>query len=155
MVAPRYTPPRKWAPDEDERLNAAVQAHGATKWKRIAAQVGTRNHVQCLQRWKKVLRPDLKKGDWTPEEDALLTDTVQSGTCKNWGKVALHLPNRTYRQCQLRWQHHLDPDIKRGSFTAAEDALILEGFKRFGNRWKHIARKHLPGRIDYTIRGRY
>lgn len=32
-----------------------VHCHEQTNWKEIAAEVGSRNHVQCLQRWKKVL----------------------------------------------------------------------------------------------------
>lgn len=57
-LAPRCTkaakPPRKWTPAEDTKLNAAVTRHLGRKWKKIADDVGTRDHVQCLQRWKKV-----------------------------------------------------------------------------------------------------
>lgn len=47
-------PPRRWQPSEDRRLAESVQQHGEANWKAIAARVGSRNHVQCLQRWKKV-----------------------------------------------------------------------------------------------------
>lgn len=47
-------PPRRWNPSEDRRLAESVKAHGEVNWKAIAAKVGSRNHVQCLQRWKKV-----------------------------------------------------------------------------------------------------
>jgi hypothetical protein len=32
--------------------------------------------VQCLHRWNKVLKPGLKKGPWTDEEDAVVTEAV-------------------------------------------------------------------------------
>ena len=38
----------------------------------ICLSVPTRDHIQCLQRWQKVLDPSLRKGFWSPEEDALL-----------------------------------------------------------------------------------
>lgn len=52
----KTTPPRRWQPHEDKLLRAAVKQSGEANWKAIASKVGTRNHVQCLQRWKKVSR---------------------------------------------------------------------------------------------------
>lgn len=46
--------PRRWQPHEDKLLTAAVNQCGEANWKSIASKVGSRNHVQCLQRWKKV-----------------------------------------------------------------------------------------------------
>ena len=54
--------------------------------------------VQCLQRWRKVLAPGLKKGRWTAEEDELLRARVSRGF-KNWGEVAQDIPGRTFKQC--------------------------------------------------------
>ncbi|KAG5186612.1 Homeodomain-like protein, partial [Tribonema minus] len=98
-----------WTAEEDERLRHVVALRGESQWKRIAAEVGTRNHVQCLQRWKKVLRPGLKKGNWTDAEDELLARLVEAGNFKNWGVVAAQLAGRTSKQCRERWQHHLNP----------------------------------------------
>lgn len=53
-VARKSKPPRRWQPSEDRRLAESVKQHGEANWKAIAAKVGSRNHVQCLQRWKKV-----------------------------------------------------------------------------------------------------
>ena len=47
-------PPRRWQASEDRRLAESVKLHGEANWKAIASKVGSRNHVQCLQRWKKV-----------------------------------------------------------------------------------------------------
>lgn len=53
-VEATMTQRRKWTPEEDERLKSAVQLHGPMNWRQIAKFVGTRNHTQCLQRWRKV-----------------------------------------------------------------------------------------------------
>merc|ERR1712065_60742 len=50
-------PSRKWCQDEDKLLLAAVEQHGAKNWKHIAKHVPGRDHIQCLQRYKKVLKP--------------------------------------------------------------------------------------------------
>ena len=65
--------PRVWSEQEDKLLLKAVQEFGSKNWKSIAMKVPNRNHVQCLQRYKKVLKPGLKRGGWTPEEDGILT----------------------------------------------------------------------------------
>ena len=64
--------PRIWSEEEDKLLLNAVEKYGPKNWKSIATEVPNRNHVQCLQRYKKVLKPGLKRGGWTPQEDELL-----------------------------------------------------------------------------------
>ena len=53
----------KWTAEEDAQLCNIVNAHSAKDWKAIASHLPGRTDVQCLHRWKKVLRPGLKKGE--------------------------------------------------------------------------------------------
>ena len=170
---PRATAPRKWESWEDDALRNAVETHGEKQWKSIAEHVPGRNHVQCLQRWKKVLKPGLKKGHWTEEEDQLLrqlvfqareeaaqqcTDGQAPGAThtwlKNWGVVAAKISGRTAKQCRERWCNHLDPGIKKGWWTGEEDAKILQAQAQMGNRWSHIS-SMLPGRTENAVKIRY
>ena len=66
------TVPRKWDRWEDDELILAVRRYNCKNWKSIAQHVPGRNHVQCSQRWNKVLKPGLRKGQWDKEEDELL-----------------------------------------------------------------------------------
>lgn len=104
----RRAPARKWTAEEDECLKRAVERRGGKNWKKIAEDVPGRNHVQCLQRYRKVLAPGLKKGHWSEEEDARLKEIVNQGV-RNWGDVAQKIPGRTAKQCRERWTNHLHP----------------------------------------------
>lgn len=43
------------------------------------------------------------------------------------------------------------PDLKRGSFSAQEERLIIDVHRILGNKWAQIA-KHLPGRTDNEVK---
>ncbi|KAL4139961.1 hypothetical protein PRNP1_009790 [Phytophthora ramorum] len=145
--------PKRWTPEEDEKLREAVNRHGERNWKSIAEEVPGRNHTQCLQRWTKVLAPGLVKGHWRPDEDDLLKELVAEGR-KNWGQVATRIPGRTSKQCRERWYNHLDPSIVRGEYSAEEDRMILDAQARLGNRWSAIAAM-LPGRTEDAVKIRW
>mmetsp|Transcript_21756 Transcript_21756/g.28164 ORF Transcript_21756/g.28164 Transcript_21756/m.28164 type:complete len:671 (+) Transcript_21756:119-2131(+) len=73
----RKAKPRRWTDAEDAALVAGVDKFGERRWKAIAAGVGSRDHMQCLQRWKKVLKRGLAKGQWTREEDELIREAMR------------------------------------------------------------------------------
>ena len=55
---------RHWTAEEDEALRAAMADIVPHRWKLIAERVPGRDHIQCLQRWQKVLDPSLVKVSW-------------------------------------------------------------------------------------------
>jgi hypothetical protein len=145
--------PRRWSAEEDASLKRAVEIHGPKQWKTIALHVPGRNHVQCLQRWKKVLKPGLVKGHWTEREDRLLERLVAQDP-KNWGQVSQHIPGRTAKQCRERWCNHLDPRIKKTEWSEQEDATLLRVCAESGQKWAHIA-KFVPGRTENAVKIRW
>jgi myb proto-oncogene protein len=100
----------QWTAEEDAKLTEAVEKHGKA-WAAVAAMVPDRTNNQCCQRWTNTVDPanGKKKGQWTAEEDAKLTEAVKThGTY--WVAVSTMVPGRTREQCRQRWARHLDPD---------------------------------------------
>lgn len=145
--------PRRWTAFEDQLLKRSVHKHKARNWKLIASEVPGRNHVQCLQRWRKALDPTVVKGHWSPEEDAKLLELVKQNP-KNWGHVAKDIEGRTAKQCRERYHNHLDPSIKKGEWSFEEDKLILLRQREIGNKWAEIS-KQLKGRTENSVKIRW
>ena len=151
---------RRWTPFEDKILREVVLKNGAKNWKKIATafnsslQGSNRSAQQCSNRWLRYLKPGLKKGLWTSEEDATIREMVENMGSNKWSRIAKRLPGRNGRQCRIRWSYDLDPSIKRGAWTAEEDKILLTLQKSFGNKWTIIA-KSLPGRTNRMIASHY
>ncbi|KAH9734762.1 transcription factor RAX2 [Citrus sinensis] len=98
-------------------------------------------------------KANVKKGPWSPEEDAKLKEYIEkNGTGGNW----IALPHkaglmRCGKSCRLRWLNYLRPNINHGEFSDDEDRIICSLFASIGSRWSTIAAQ-LPGRTDNDIK---
>jgi hypothetical protein len=63
----------RWTPQEDATIREAFDKYGNDSNKAVLAEIGDlpgRTHSEILQRWRRVLNPELTKGPWTAEKTA-------------------------------------------------------------------------------------
>lgn len=144
-----------WTSSEDSLLLKLKEETPQKKpWTTLSKQFVNKTPQQIMNRWNKVLNPQLIKGGWTNEEDEILQKWVgEHGEC-GWTKVAAQLPGRIGKQCRERWFNSLKPDIKKSGWTIEEDNLIIQLQAKFGNKWATIS-DMIDGRTDNQIKNRW
>jgi len=96
-----------WTKEEDERLVAYVRAHGEGCWRSLPRAAGLlRCGKSCRLRWINYLRPDLKRGNFTADEDDLIVK-LHSLLGNKWSLIAARLPGRTDNEIKNYWNTHI------------------------------------------------
>ncbi|EYU37946.1 hypothetical protein ABFS82_02G008900 [Erythranthe guttata] len=96
-----------WTKEEDDRLIAYIRAHGEGCWRSLPKSAGLlRCGKSCRLRWINYLRPDLKRGNFTEEEDELIIK-LHSLLGNKWSLIAGRLPGRTDNEIKNYWNTHI------------------------------------------------
>ncbi|KAL8129590.1 hypothetical protein V2J09_018745 [Rumex salicifolius] len=62
-----------WKPEEDILLKTYVEVHGEGHWSAVSKKLGLRRGGKsCRLRWKNYLRPDIKRGSMSEDEEDLI-----------------------------------------------------------------------------------
>ena len=96
-----------WTKEEDDRLIAHIRTHGEGCWRSLPKAAGLlRCGKSCRLRWINYLRPDLKRGNFTEEEDELIIK-LHSLLGNKWSLIAGRLPGRTDNEIKNYWNTHI------------------------------------------------
>eukprot|EP01132_Coremiostelium_polycephalum_P001943 gene1943-2378_t len=109
-----------WKNTEDEILKVAVMKYGIHQWARISSLLVRKSPAQCKARWYEWLDPNIKKTDWSKEEEEKLLHLAKIFPSQ-WKTIA-PLVGRTASQCLEHYNRLLDEvQEKDGGATAAGD----------------------------------
>ncbi|XP_062171611.1 transcription factor GAMYB-like isoform X2 [Alnus glutinosa] len=92
-----------WTSAEDEILVEYVKKHGEGNWNAVQKHSGlSRCGKSCRLRWANHLRPDLRKGAFTTEEERCIIE-LHAKMGNKWARMAAELPGRTDNEIKNYW----------------------------------------------------
>lgn len=97
---------QRWTAEEDAIIRAYVKQYGPREWHLVSQRMNTpldRDAKSCLERWKNYLKPGIKKGSLTEEEQRLVI-RLQAKHGNKWKKIAAEVPGRTAKRLGKWWE---------------------------------------------------
>ncbi|XP_031094018.1 myb-related protein 306-like [Ipomoea triloba] len=118
-----------WTPEEDIMLVSYVQQHGPANWRTVPAHTGLRRcSKSCRLRWTNYLRPGIKRGCFTDQEEKMIIQ-LQALLGNKWAAIASYLPERTDNDIKNYWNTHLKKKLK----LVESGGLMIDSSSRFSS----------------------
>ncbi|KAK2388860.1 transcription factor MYB61 [Trifolium repens] len=114
-----------WSPEEDEKLFNYITIFGVGCWSSVPKLAGLeRCGKSCRLRWINYLRPDLKRGMFSQQEEHLII-SLHEVLGNRWAQIAAQLPGRTDNEIKNFWNSSLKKKLmKQGIDPTTHKSLI-------------------------------
>ncbi|KAK6153070.1 hypothetical protein DH2020_012709 [Rehmannia glutinosa] len=115
-----------WTMEEDLILINYIANHGEGVWNSLAKSAGLkRTGKSCRLRWLNYLRPDVRRGNITQEEQLLIME-LHAKWGNRWSKIAKHLPGRTDNEIKNFWRTRIQKQMKQGENLIPEQSNNID-----------------------------
>ncbi|XVF01880.1 hypothetical protein REPUB_Repub04eG0126700 [Reevesia pubescens] len=117
-----------WIPEEDRKLKAYVTRYGCWNWRQLPKYAGlARCGKSCRLRWMNYLRPNIKRGNYSNEEEETII-RLHKSLGNRWSAIAAQLPGRTDNEVKNHWHTTLKKRFKhKPSVTKDQDPVLKRG----------------------------
>ncbi|CAN7038955.1 unnamed protein product [Brassica rapa subsp. trilocularis] len=113
-----------WTAAEDEMLASYVRENGEGNWNSLQKNTGlTRCGKSCRLRWANHLRPNLKKGSFTDDEERIIIQ-LHAQLGNKWARMAAQLPGRTDNEIKNYWNMRLKRLQRQGLPLYPPDIIL-------------------------------
>ncbi|CAN6199954.1 unnamed protein product [Urochloa humidicola] len=115
-----------WSPEEDEKLMNHIAKYGHGCWSSVPKLAGLeRCGKSCRLRWINYLRPDLKRGAFSQEEEDLIIH-LHSMLGNKWSQIAAQLPGRTDNEVKNFWNSYIKKKLRQRGIDPATHKPLAE-----------------------------
>ncbi|KAE9589422.1 hypothetical protein Lal_00000502 [Lupinus albus] len=113
-----------WTLEEDSLLIHYIACHGEGRWNMLAKSAELkRTGKSCRLRWLNYLKPDIKRGNLTPQEQLLILE-LHSKWGNRWSKIARHLPGRTDNEIKNYWRTRVQKQARQLNIESGSRRFI-------------------------------
>ncbi|CAB4272317.1 unnamed protein product [Prunus armeniaca] len=129
-----------WTGMEDKILREYIRVHGEGKWRNLPKRAGLKRcGKSCRLRWLNYLRPDIKRGNITRDEEELII-RLHKLLGNRWSLIAGRLPGRTDNEIKNYWNTTIGKKIQGHPFA--------DGNRKPPNQTQENPKPTQPPKVD-------